>query len=192
MNGVINRNWLGYKNSMLIQACRNYQNKVYEDNVTDMFDTNGYKAVAVYICSLVSPVVSNSASVYSSQLTVRFGSSDTPPTGRENNLGQPWTTSSLHYVSVTVGEATWEDNTISRTYTVTVQNQAADQGVIREYGLFALGQRAANGNSAESAILLYHEILDEPVTLNPLETATISFTVSMTLTEPTSGWVAPT
>jgi len=187
VNGVINKNWLGIKNSMLLKGYGG-SGKYYKAGVTDVIDTTGATAVAHSITSLLGDNLVNSSSTSAEALTVRFGTSNTPPTGEERNLGSPWT-NNLKYVKTTRSNLTWNGNTASRTYTVTVQSEASGSEVIREFGLFCHGIRTSSSNGCD--ILLYHEILDEPITLNQFETATISFTVSMTFTEPTSGWVAP-
>lgn len=189
MNGVINKNWLGYKNSMLLRG-NGGNNKYYKDGVTDLIDTTGAKACcASSVFSLLSDYIQKGNTTSAGWLTVRFGTSDTPPTGEERNVGSPWP-GTLSYTSVTCGSISWDGNTASRTYTVTVNSTASGSEVIREFGLFTQGRKYSSNDNCD--ILLYHEILETPVTLNQYESATISFTVSMTFTEPTSGWVAPT
>jgi len=57
-----------------------------------------------------------------------------------------------------------------------VQNTASASVTIREFGLFVAG--------AGGAVMIYRATLDTPVTIAQYETATISFTVSMTIEDP--------
>lgn len=177
MNGIFTNNWTAAKNLMLIGAASNATNG--QTGVTDMYDTYGARCRPdVYIISPLNGLV-RGYNPSGDRNAIRFGTSDTAPAATDIDLGTPWS-SGLTYVEATSGNMTWSGNTASRTFTVTVQNTAAASVTVREFGLFAY---VVSGGSY-SYSMLYREVLDTPVTLAQYDSATLTFTVSMTIADP--------
>ena len=185
--GIWLDNWRGLRNSALL-------NGAYNDALTQAYNINGKHAVwnrsntAGPLGNLYAGISQQSGSSYGAYLVVRFGQSDTPPTAADYNLGDP-VTSNLSYISVSSGSLQYDTATatVSRTYTATVQNLASASVTFREFGLFVYTNTISGESNSSTITMLYREVLDTPVTLAQYETATITFTVSLTLGDPVPG-----
>lgn len=101
-----------------------------------------------------------------------YGSGTTEPTADDYTLESPIST-------LTGSSATCGKTASGKQYTQVVTNETNEDVTITELGLFVLVHIAYNEASAmKSSIMLYHEVLDTPVTLAPGQTAT--FTVELT------------
>ena len=183
--GIWLDNWRGLRNSALVGG--GYSSASATN--TQAYDYSGRTTFAGS-APLPTPLASSiyrGTGTSSGSITVRFGQSDTTPTAADYNLGDP-VMSNLTYVSAVASDLTWSGSTASRTYTVTVQNTANAAVVFREYGIFAESWYRSSGTSNNiTACMVYREVLDTPVTLAQYETATITFTVSLTLGDPVPG-----
>lgn len=176
MSGVYTNNWKGAKNLMLIGAFNNNTNG--RTGTTDMYTLGGVRCRPANIISPLSNIMVG-INPSGTNNAVRFGTSDTAAAVTDINLGNPWS-SGLSYINATAGALSWNGDTVSRTYTVTIQNTAAATVTVREFGIFAY----VYTGSSYTYSLLYREVLDEPVTLTEYDSATLSFTISMELSEP--------
>lgn len=178
--GIWLDNWRGLRNSALLGGA-------YIATLTQAYDTAGRNVHADggRITSPVAPPY-NGSGVLDNSVTVRFGQSDTAPSATDYNLGDP-VMNNLTYVSASGGNLTYVGATVSRTYTVVVQNNSAAPVVFREYGLFVRGVRTSGSSTYNEAVMIYREVLDTPVTVNQYETAKITLTVSLTLGDPVPG-----
>ena len=167
MTGVFTNNWAGLKNSMILGG-------VSQSGQATVYNVSG---ALVRATSCVSPVAAVAASYTpgGTSNAVRFGTSDTAAAATDIDLGTAWS-SGLTYVSVANGDLTWSSSTASRTVTIVVQNTAAASVTIREFGIFC--------SSSSGAVLLYRGVLDTAVTVAQYESASLTFTVSMTLSNP--------
>ena len=177
MAGLWLDNWRGLRNSALIGGA------VAADGKCTAYTTGGqlaYLPSGSFTSPCAARIANSRSTSASGYLTVRFGTSNTAPTQTDRDLGSP-ITSNLSYVAASVNTGSWSGNTYTRDYTVTIQNTATASVTIREYGLFVPAQY---GNGSNGDVMLYREVLDSPVTVGQYESATINFSVSMTLGDP--------
>ena len=167
MTGVFTKNWDGMKNSMVLGG-------VSRNGESTVRDISGSLVRAV---NCVSPLrsVASSFQPNSSNNSIWFGSSDAAALNTDITLGSVYS-SGVTYVASTNSEISWNGDTASRTFSVIIQNTATDSKTIREFGIVS----ASSGN----AVLLYHGVLDTPVTISQYESAGLTLTVSMTLSDP--------
>lgn len=179
--GIWLDNWRGLRNGYLLSG-------TYRDTLTQAFDTNGRHAACnvSYTATPLDLAYQGYSSSNTKRLFVRFGQSDTTPSASDYNLGDPVTTG-LSYISVSNGGIQINGDTASRTYRVTVQNTAAASVTLREFGLFVYCNYVSGESGYSNYCMIYREVLDTPVTLAQYETATITFTVSLTLGDPVPG-----
>jgi len=180
MTGTFTNNWHGLKNAMLLGG-------YYQNGFSTVYNTNGQRLngqdssySSRRLASLIS-LINNAYTTINDRISVRLGTSDTTPLASDYNLGTPWS-SNISYVSASATTPSFDSTThkVSRTYTLTIQNTAAATTTVREFGLFTV--LSATTNSGD--VMLYRGILEEPVTLRQYESATIEFTIEMTLDDP--------
>jgi len=167
MSGAWTNNWQGLKNSMILGS-------VSRSGVATVYNTSGALVYAGYIVSPLYPT-RNSFTPSGSYNAIRFGTSDTTPEATDIDLGNAWS-SGINYVSESHTGITWNGAKATRTFHVTVQNTAAATVTVREWGLFC---QTSNGYA-----MLYRGILDSPVSIAQYESATISVTVELTISDP--------
>lgn len=182
MTGVFTNNWKGIKNRMLLGHCASAAglDTVYNAE-GDLVGAamNSSQCYALSPLGAVHQGYSIASNSRNAQVVVRFGTSDTAPTADDIDLGNPWS-SGISYVSAVTGAASVSGGSVSRTVTVTVQNTAAAAVTVREFGLFVY----VKANTNEGIVMLYRAVLDEPVTIAQYESATLTYTVTVTLSDP--------
>ena len=101
-------------------------------------------------------------------LAIQLGAGDTPSTYEDYKLDDPiWTGYTMVNSSGTLTAPSAFDavtHKYSSTRTFTINNSSADAFTIKEFGIFA------------GDVLLYREVLNSPITLDPGESVTIDFT----------------
>lgn len=101
-----------------------------------------------------------------------YGSGTTEPTADDYTLESPIST-------LTGSSATCGKTASGKQYTQVVTNETNEDITITELGLFVLVNVAYSEASAmKSSVMLYHEVFDIPITIEPGQTAT--FTVELT------------
>ena len=182
MTGVFTNNWKGMKNRLLLGHCASAAglDTVYNTggNLVSPISGHNYKFAFSPLNNVYGAYDRNSSTTYCMNL-IRFGTSDTTPTAADIDLGNPWS-SGISYVSVNSGTPSVSGSAVSRTFTVTVQNTAAASVTVREFGIFCY----LSGSPESGYVMLYRAVLDEPVTIAQYESATLTFTVTMTLSDP--------
>lgn len=110
---------------------------------------------------------------YSTGITfLSYGSGTTEPTADDYTLESPIST-------LTGSSATCGKTASGKQYTQVVTNETNEDVTITELGLFVLVNATYNyATVMNSSIMLYREVLDAPVTLEPGQTAT--FTAELT------------
>lgn len=178
-NGVWTNNWLGLKNAMLLggNLIQSGLNTIYSLTGSaisiNSSDSSGFVTV-----SPLSPLIpSYDGSTNSGFLALMVGSGTNLPTAQDYALGAP-ITSGIAVAAITQSDynVNVAASTASRSYTFTVQNTGALPLTITEFGMVVRVVR--------DSTLIYHELLDSPVTLNQYESATLTVTVTMELNDP--------
>lgn len=166
--GIFTNNWQGLKNSMLLGG-------IAKEDVSDAYNVSGTRVYSNGMTSPLKQVYQGFGASSGSYNYVRFGTSDTTPTATDIDLGNVWS-SGITYVSVSNSAVSWSGARATREYSVTIQNTAAASVTVREFGIFCY---TSNGYA-----LLYRAVLDTPVTIAQYESATITFSVSITISDP--------
>ena len=169
--GVWTNNWQGVKNALLCGFVRRDWSSVY--------DANG-NLIQRYQGGLPLTDYTNSNSASSTNPVLIFGTGVRTPAATDRALASKWT-SGISRVAVDNGEMLYDETThiASRTVRATVQNTGSSPVTVTEWGIAGTGYR--NGTCE---VLLYRALLDSPVTLNQFESATLSVTISVQLTDP--------
>lgn len=178
MAGVWTNNWKGLINSAILGG-------FYREGTTTAYDYQG-KAAYMTNGNISSPVpsrITNDGSPGSGSLSIRFGQSDTTPDVSQYSLGDD-ATNNLTYINSSVISYNWDANThtLTRSYRVTIQNKNAATITIREYGVYVGAYLTSNNGGTR--VMLYREVLDEPVTLGQYESGTINISLSITIGDP--------
>lgn len=169
MSGVFTNNWAGMKNSMILGG-------LSKEDVSDVYNVSGTRVYASHLTTPLADIYNGySYSTGYNNNYVRFGFSDTTPTADDIDLGNAWS-SGVKYVSVTNGTRSWSGATVSRTFSVVIQNVSDAAVTVREFGIFT--------GTSNGYCLLYRCVLDSPVTIARYESATIEFTISQTISNP--------
>lgn len=181
MAGVWTNNWRAFRNIMLMGSHHNGLSTVVNtDGVTvaDRFNEN---------VTATSPlgVYSNDQSTTNSAGSIRLGTGNTAPAASDYNLESSAT---INYLTCATTAPVYndQDGTITRTVTISVQNQSGSPVTIREWGVYGAVRTAVYYSNLVATALLYREVLDSPVTLANYQTATVEVTLTLTLTDPVS------
>lgn len=192
--GVWTNNWKGYKNTMILGY--SYPGMA---TLTDMNGNRMPYATQSYITMTASPfapiVISSS---YSSSTmgynVVYLGSGGKEPAEEDFSLENRLT--SISYLRATSEGITWDvgNGTATRKAKLIVQNPGSSTITIREWGLFkalivpdspagesSVARASTIGNAY---FMLYREVLDTPIALPALQSATLELTLSITLADP--------
>lgn len=108
---------------------------------------------------------------------IPLGSGDTAPAESDYALKTPL--SGYNALSLVEEKPTWNTATgvVSNTVKMTVQNRNAEAITVREWGIQYLIPEAG-------FFLFYRAVLDSPVTIQPNQSAMLTLTRSVTLTDP--------
>ncbi len=169
--GVWTNNWQGVKNALLCGFVRR--------DWSSVFDAGG-NLIQRYQGGLPLTEFSNANSVGSTNPVLVFGTGIRPPAATDRALASKWS-SGISRVAVENGELLFDEttHTASRLVKATVQNTGSSPVTVTEWGIAGCGYR--NGTCE---VLLYRALLDSPVTLQQYESATLSVTVTVQLTDP--------
>ncbi len=122
-----------------------------------------------------------------SSTDIWLGSGSTAPAETDYCLETPL--SGISHLSIVNEKPVWNTSTgvVSNTVILTVQNTSAEAVTVREWGI-----RRWHGNADVGSgwILFYRAVLDSPVTIQPNQSATLTLTLSVSLTDPVV-WSAP-
>jgi len=183
MTGCFTNNWKGLKNAMLFGGwSHDGSATVYNRNGACLAASADDHVVKGPLCDLNRSVSPSSTG----QNSVILGTSDTAPTAADFDLGSPWS-SGVSYVSVSNGERVFTADSCARTFSVTVTNTSDSPVTVREFGIFSYAKYNSGSTSSTSPAnqyMLYRGVLDEPVTLQQYDNATLTFTITVTLGEP--------
>lgn len=173
--GTWTNNWRGIKNVMLLGH--------YKEGMTTIRPTSGTIAEtpADGYARAPSAFASTRTDPLGDYTYIRVGGSSTTPTVNDTALNA--TINSISYLSVANEAITYdtENGTATRVVKLSIYNNSASQTVtVAEWGLFCFFNN--NGNSYY--VMLYHGLLDSPVTLAPYQSATLTLTLDLTLNDP--------
>ena len=185
-NGVWTNNWQSVINTMLMNTSKPGMNSIVLANGTAWAESNDnilmWSPMTYYANYPYSSGIGNS---YRNGPIIRVGKSGTTPTAADYALGDEVTAGysghECSYLS-TINVDTIPDQangTLTRIIRTTVQYALSGTITLREWGLFIPA-----GDSSFSTILIYHELLDSPVTLQSYQSATIELNLVLTLSDP--------
>ena len=171
--GVWTNNWQGVKNVLLCGFVRSGWSTIY--------DAEG-NLITRYEGALPLNDFTNGNTASGSSPALIFGTGTRAPAAADRALASKWT-GNISRVAVVNGEIQYDaaTHTATRQIKATVQNTGVNPVTVTEWGITGRGVRGTN-NYPE--ILLFRALLDSPVTLNQYESATMSMTISVQLTDP--------
>lgn len=142
----------------------------------DTENLNNHDSTTGIIRSLMCPV-STAEYTSSAHLRCEVGAGDTIPTVMDYELASRFT-NEINYLSVVNEKPVWNVATgaVENTIKLTMQNRAAEAVVVKEWGIFIANLSRWH--------LIYRATLDSPVTLQPNQSAMLTLTRSVTLTDP--------
>ena len=135
---------------------------------------HGLRVVTSPMCAM------NSGEAYeANNLFIRIGSGNSTPAATDYDLESVLT--NISYLSIINEKPLWNTATgeVTNTVKLTLQNVGAEAVTVREWGVFA-EPVTGWGNY----MLIYRAVLDTPVTLAVNQSATLTLTRSVTLTDP--------
>ena len=143
----------------------------------DTENLNNHGSATGIIRSLMCPV-SNDTYVGSAFLRCEIGAGETAPTVMDYELASRFRNNEISYLSIVNEKPVWNAVTgaVENTVKLTVQNRAAEAVTVREWGIFIANLSRWH--------LIYRATLDSPVTLQPNQSAMLTLTRSVTLTDP--------
>lgn len=173
MAGVWTLNWKATKNALL---CGDWI-----ENLSAIKTTNGTMIVSLSasVNNHDSGIALWTALASLSTDNISLGSGSTAPAESDYALETPL--SGINMLSVVNEKPTWDTQTgtVSNTVKLTVQNVNATAVTVREWGI----EFRYTGYNLEHC-LLYRAVLDSPVTIQPNQSAMLTLTRSVTLTDP--------
>lgn len=178
MAGVWTNNWRAFRNIMLMGSHYNGFSTITTVNGTSL--SNRYSDAFVAATPMGKYGISYTDST--APCTLRLGTGNAAPTAADYFLTSEANVSILSIVTTDPSYDT-ETRTMTRVFSLSVQNQTAVNITIQEWGI--IGAIRVLGYSASNIAncLLYHEVLDNGVTLAPLQAATLTLTMTLTLTD---------
>lgn len=178
MAGAWTNNWRAFRNIMLMGCVKNGFSTIVLQDGTTMADDTGNNL------SATSPlgIYNNDPGTATAINAIRLGTGNTAPTAADYALEA---NAAVSYLSVLSGTPTFDaaTGTMTRTITLSVQNQSAENITIQEWGIFGSVRTLSYGSNLRGIALLYREVLDTPVLLSPTQAATLTLTMTMTLTD---------
>lgn len=178
MAGVWTNNWRAFRNIMLMGCYHNGFSTVISRDGSTIAD-NATQNVAA---TTPLGIYNNDLGATASSNSIKLGTGNTAPAATDYNLEEP---ASVQYLSVISGTPSFDNNTkvMTRTITVSVQNQSEENITIKEWGVFGSIRTLNYYSSNLTQALLYREVLSTPVVLAPLQAATLTLTLTLTLTD---------
>lgn len=180
-NGVWTNNWKAAKNLMLL-------NRVQVDmcTITASDGTVVQNQTTEARAGTPFGVYTNSELSSYEECFLRLGRGTAIPAETDYKLGTNISSSNISYLSIFTSNPTWDSgtNTWTRTVTMTAQYIGSGSVTITEWGIFISIETSVplSGSSpTTSKALVYHELLDSPVTLQQYESATFILTLTLTL-----------
>lgn len=173
--GTWTNNWRGIKNVMLLGYYKEGMTTIrpISGTITETPASGYVRAPSAFAATDTSP--------YSDHTYIRVGASSITPTVSDTGLNVA--IDSISYLSVANEAITYDtDNgTATRVVKLSIYNNSASQTVtVAEWGLFCY----FNNNGNTYYVMLYHGLLDSPVTLSPYQSATLTLTLDLTLNDP--------
>lgn len=172
-SGVWTSNWEGIKNYLLCGFVRDGWSTIKDENGNIADGYSGATPMGDYQ-NLNYPTTNAPVII--------FGTGSTAPSVNDLGLAHKWTTN-ISRISLTNGSRIYDDttHTATKTITTTVQNTGSNPVTITEWGIVGRAWRGTNNNFD---VLMYRALLDTPVTLNQYESATLTVTITVQLTNP--------
>lgn len=179
MAGAWTNNWRAFRNIMLMGCVKNGFSTVILQNGTTMADDTANNLSATSPLGLYN---NDPGSIATSINAIRLGTGNTAPTAADYDLEAA---AGVSYLSVIVGTPSFDTATgiMTRTITLSVQNQSEENVTIQEWGIFGTVRNLNYQSSVKGTALLYREVLATPVLLSPTQAATLTLTMTMTLTD---------
>lgn len=178
MAGVWTNNWRAFRNIMLMGCHYNGFSTITK---TDGSVLSNQFADEVATASPMGKYVTDIGQS-GSLCGLRVGTGETPAAATDYQLVS---TAGVSYLSVVTANPTFDTATgiMTREISLSVQNQTASSITITEWGIYGAIKTLASYSSNLATALLYREVLDSPVTLAPLQAATLTLTMTLTLTD---------
>ena len=178
MAGVWTNNWLAFRNIMLMGCHYNgFSTIIQRNGTTAQNDTTSNLDATTPM-----GIYNNELGATASASSIKLGTGNAAPTAADYDITED---NNLRYLSVSTGTPTFDDNsnTMTRIITVAVQNQGEENITIREWGIFGTVRSLNYYSSVKATALIYREVLSTAVTLAPLQAATLTLTLNLTLTD---------
>ena len=176
--GVWTNNWRAVKNLMVLGSYQYGLTTMVNDAGTTIETQDGATA-RKYAYSAMTAYSLNNGSGTAYPFIV-FGSGSTTPTAADYTMGSTVGMSYVEQLNIYNVSLTVSGSTVTRVVKLVIRNRSDSATVtITEWGI----EEQVNSN----VVLLYHELLDSPVTLQPNQSATLTLTLTMTLDDPVSG-----
>ena len=178
MAGVWTNNWKAFRNIMLMGCHHNgFSTVIKRDGTTIANDTDNNLSATTPMGIFYNDLGGTSAAN-----AILLGTGNTAPAATDYDIT---TDSDLKTLSVSNGTPDFDDNTntMTRVFTVAVQNQGSANITIREWGIFGTVRSLTYYGSNKGTALLYRDVLSTAVTLAPLQAATLTLTMTLTLTD---------
>lgn len=178
MAGVWTNNWANIQ--------RGWAADMMSTAIGPVYSTSGAAVAYVKSVSAARPLneLNNGTGTGTTVCAVRFGTSNTAPSVNDYTLGEQFA-SGLTYISASTEPKSYDPQTglVSVTSTVVIQNTAAADKIIREWGLFGSvnGYRSGSSSSTSYDVLFYRAVLDEPITLPQYYSLKLTITRTMQL-----------
>lgn len=180
-NGVWTNNWRAVRNIMLMGrhviglSTFTTLNGSTVQNINNL--NGGYMATGL------SPLASFYQTDYFARNRIVLGTSSVVPTAADYNVGAA--AANISYLSgANTSSESIEDATITTNFTLSVQYTGSGSITITEWGLVGSVMYGNTNLTSYYHTLLYHELLDTPVTLSTYQSANLNLTLTMTLTDP--------
>jgi hypothetical protein len=189
MAGVWTNNWKGVKNAFLcgdfipgISTVVNSEGNLVVTQREDSqgsVDNRGPRSYCSPMGAIYTSYYNTGNGAPQPAAHVALGGSAAAPTVGDYALNEPL--GNISYLTAVKERPTYDTaaGTVSATYKVTVQNTKTEAQTVREWGLFTCLYGATSG-----ICMYYHATLDSPVTLQPNQSATLTLTLSVTITDP--------
>lgn len=187
-NGVWTNNWRALRNIMLMGRHVNGLSTLTNlsgttiGNITNL--NGGYTATG--LSPMANYTYQNTGPTYdsSSRPRIVLGVGTAQPTAADYKMGEDVTNISYLSVNTTSGQDL-TTGTITTNVTLSVQYTGSGSITIREWGIIGVMFYGSSGTlSSTHNVLLYHELLDTPVTLTTYQSANLNLSLSMTLEDP--------
>ena len=178
-NGVWTNNWRALKNTMLLGSFKPGLNTLITTDNSVVGERPPDQPVRP-----ISPLTAYAAYPdYAYHNFIRVGTGSAAPAATDYRLTGM---TAVSYLSAANNAPVYDvaAGTVSKTVVLTVQNNNATAVTLTEWGILNRVGYNSSYSIYTGDILLYRALLDSPVTLQPYQSATLTLTITLTLSDP--------